>query len=258
MVKIKLLKENLWLSFFGALVFILVWEVTARFSLINPIFTSSPSRVLTSIEELLVSKNFYPHLLISLSEIGFGLLLATIFGVIMGILLGRYQKAYSFLSFLTFGLYSTPKIALFPLIMIWFGLGIWAKIFLIFLSAFFPIFINTLSGVKNLNSEYLMLGKSLGATDFDMFTKITIPSSFPFIASGIKIAIPRTITGMVVAEFFAANVGLGYLINYYGATFQTSNLLAVVLLLILLSISLVGAANILEKKVQIAKMPIDK
>ena len=96
----------------------------------------------------------------------------------------------------------------------------------------------------------MRLAKSFGANDFDIFKTITLPSSLPYILSGVRIAVPRGITGMVVGEFFASNLGLGHLISFYGGTFQTDNFLAVVLVVVILSVTCTSVLNSVEKRLQ--------
>lgn len=234
----------------GILVFLAAWDVISRFNLINPIFISSPENVFKVCFELFSTRMIYPHLIVSLEEIFIGVFLSIFFGVALGMILGWYEKINLVSSPLIYALYSTPIIAIFPLILIWLGFGIWSKVVIIFLAGFFPIIINTTNAVKNLDPDLLRLGKSFGASDFDIFRKITLPSSIPFIMSGLRIAIPRCIMGMVVGEFFASNEGLGYLITFYGATFQTSRLLAVVLIIVTISIILTLIIDHLEKRTQ--------
>ena len=138
-------------------------------------------------------------------------------------------------------------VALIPLIIIWLGLGVGAKVVIVFLASFFPILINTIGAVRNLDPVYTKLGKSFGANDFDIFRFIAFPASIPFISTGIRVAIPRGIIGMIVGEFFVSNKGIGYLITFYGSTFQTGKLLAVVVLIVSVSTILTYIANFFEK-----------
>lgn len=234
----------------GVAGFLIIWELASRLRLVNKILISSPEEVLMSEFELFRSGNIFSHLFRSFEEIILGFFLAILLGVSLGMIIGRFEKLEKITHPLIYSLYSTPAIAIFPLILIWLGFSIWTKVAIIFLASFFPILINTISAVKNLNPEFLMLAKSYGARDFDIFKSITLPSSLPFIISGIKIAVPRSITGMVVGEFFASNEGLGYLISYYGAVYQTDNLLAVILVIISLSLTFSWVLGRVEKRLE--------
>lgn len=246
--------QNLPQGLIGVFFFALLWQIVSQFKLINPFFISSPLNVAREIFLMFGSGAIFPHLAISLQEfiIGFGL--AVVFAIFGGLLLGWYSKINSALGLLIFALYSTPNVALLPLIMIWFGLGISSKIALVFLGAFFPILINTISAVNNLDQDYVKLAKSFGAKDFYIFQNITIPASMPFIMTGIRIGVARGIIGMVIGEFFVSNKGLGYLITFYGSTFQTSKLLAVVLIVVIISLLTKEGIGIIERKFQTWKL----
>lgn len=246
-------KYNFYLGIIGLISLFLLWEISSRFNLISPILISSPAKTFNAGMEMFATKSFYHHLFVSLKEILLGIGLAVFFGVLIGMLFGLYEKLNAFFSFMVFGLYSTPKIAVFPLIVIWLGFGLSSKVTLIFLSGFFPILIATMDAAKNLNPDFIRLGKAFGAKDYEIFTKIAFPSCFPYIMSGLRIAIPRMITGMVVAEFFVSNEGIGYLINYYGGTFQTGPLLAAIFVVVTLSITLTSVVGLLEKRINIWK-----
>lgn len=243
-------RQNLFLGIAGLIIFLSVWQFIEHFNLIDPILISSPSRVANEFLDMFKNGSIYPHLLISMEEFSLGFILAVIFGIILGLLLGGYRKLEAFSNPLTYALYSTPYIALLPLVILWFGVDIWAKIFIVFLGAVFPILINTISAVNNLDNDFIKLGKSFGASDSQIFRKITFPAALPFIISGIKIAIPRGLIGMIVGEFFVSSQGLGYLITFYGSTFQTSKLLAVVFIVIFISIFLTWLTSLLEKNLQ--------
>ena len=231
----------------GVTIFLVIWEISARFRLVSPILISSPEAVVKSELELFTSKYIYPHLFQSLQEIVLGLSLAICFGVVLGLLIGRFSRLEKITHPLIYSLYSTPAIAIFPLLMMWLGFSIWTKVSIVFLASFFPIIINTISAVKNLDPNFVRLAKSFGANDFDIFKTITLPSSLPYILSGVRIAVPRGITGMVVGEFFASNLGLGYLISYYGATFQMSNFFAVIFIIIVLTVSFASILDFFER-----------
>ena len=243
-------KENYYLGFTGVAGFIIIWEIVSRLRLVSPILVSSPEAVLNSEIELFATGAIFPHLFQSLSEVIVGLTLAIFLGVLFGFIIGRFSRLEKVVHPLVYALYSTPAIAIFPLILIWLGFSLWTKVAIVFLASFFPIVINTTAAVKNLDPNFIRLAKSFEAYDFDIFKSITLPSSLPFIISGIRIAVPRSITGMVVAEFFASNAGLGHLISYFGATFQTEKFLAVVFIIIVLSVALTSIIGFFEKRTQ--------
>jgi len=243
-------QQHFFLGLIGALIFLIIWETFTRTKVINPIFLSPPTEIMQTEWEFFTSGKIFPHLFISLQEFSLGFVIATILGVTLGLLIGWYKKLESLTSSLIYSLYSTPNIALLPLIIIWTGLGIWSKIIIVFLGAFFPILINTISGVKNLDPNLISLARSFRATDSQIFKTIIFPASLPYILTGFKLAIPRAMIGMIIGEFFVSNKGLGYLITFYGSTFQTAELLAVVVIIIVISVSLTKSVSCLEKYFQ--------
>lgn len=245
----KKTKETI-LALIGVIIFFSIWQTLSVTKLVDPIFISSPSEVLNEFFSMFQNRSIFPHLFMSLEEFAIGFVLATVFGMSLGMLIGWYKKLYITSNPLIYALYSTPIVALIPLIIIWTGLGVAAKVVIVFLAAFFPILINTISAIHNLNPEYVKLAKSFGAKDFDIFKTIALPASVPFTVTGLKIAVPRGIIGMVVGEFFVSNQGLGYLISFYGSTFQTAKLLAVVFLIILISVTFTGGVSLLEKNLK--------
>lgn len=111
------------------------------------------------------------------------------------------------------------------------GIGIWSKVALVFLGAFFPIAINTMSGVRSLDSSLLRAARSFGARDAQIFRTIALPGSVPFILSGIRLGLGHALVGIVVGELIAAQYGLGLVLEQAGATFQTSKEFAVLVLI---------------------------
>lgn len=229
--------NNFLLSLTGIIIFLTIWESFSQFKLVSPILFSSPTQILQAELKLFISGKIFTHLFISIQEFSIGFILAATLGVTLGLILGWYKKLEALTSSLIYGLYSTPNIALLPLIIIWAGLGIWSKVTVVFLGAFFPILISTISGVKNLDPSFIQLARSFRASDWQIFKTIIFPASLPYILTGLRLAIPRAIIGMIIGEFFVSNQGLGYLITFYGSTFQTAELLAVVLVVVVISIT---------------------
>lgn len=240
-------KDSIW-GFLGVVVFLSLWQVAAGFNLINSFFLSSPLGIAVETWKFFDSGTIYPHLLVSLQEFSLGFILAAICGIALGFFLGLYRKTYLASYPLILGLYATPVVALFPLFMIWFGIDIWAKVAMVFLGAFFPILINTLTAARNINPDYIRLCMSFGGKKFDVFKTIAFPSSIPYIMAGLKLGIGRGLIGMIVGEFFVSSKGLGYLITYYGATYEAGKLLSVVFVVVVLAIALTKFVEIFEKK----------
>jgi NitT/TauT family transport system permease protein len=145
-------------------------------------------------------------------------------------------------------LYAMPKSAFAPLMVIWVGYGLFSKIAIAFLVAFFPIVVNTVLGLKEVEPELLELARVNRASEWDVFKKIRLPNSLPYLFAGIKVAIVLSVTGAIVAEFVAANEGLGYLVLQANYSLDTAFALVILLILAVLSLALFWLAEVCQKK----------
>src|SRR5438094_2190809 len=227
-------------------VFLLVWEVYGRS--LNPIFLSYPLAILSAAVELITSGELLAALLKSLQGLAIGFSLAVVVGITLGILMGRYRALYYALDPFIVALYATPGVALIPLIMLWFGLGLQAKIIIIFEACFFPIVLNTFAGVRNVSRANVDVARAYGASERQILRLVLLPSALPFIMAGIRLAVGRGVIGMVVAEFFTSLSGIGSLIIIYSNAFATAKLFVPVITLSLLGVSLTALAQHLERR----------
>lgn len=205
----------------AVIVFLALWEVSSDLNWINPLFASSPSRIVAAAINLNNEGQLWPNLWISAQEflIGFGL--AIVVAIPLGVLVGWYRPLEAVLSpFVTF-LNSVPRIALLPLLIIWIGIGIQLKISVVFLGAVIAILINTIAGIKALDPQLLTMAKSFGVSDFQIFRTIALPGSVPYILSGLRVGLGHALVGVVVGELYASNEGIGHIISVAGNTFQT-------------------------------------
>lgn len=145
-------------------------------------------------------------------------------------------------------LYAMPKSAFAPLMVIWVGYGIFSKISIAFLVAFFPIVVNTVVGLKEVEPELLELARINRGSAWDVFKKIRLPNSLPYMFAGIKVAIVLSVTGAIVAEFVAANEGLGYLVLQANYSLDTAFALVILLILAVLSLGLFWLAELCQRK----------
>src|SRR5207244_13622162 len=174
--------------------------------------------------------------------------LAIVLRITLGILMGRYRALYYALNPFIVALYATPGVALIPLIMLWFGLGLQAKIVIITESCFFPIVINTLAGVRNVSRANVDVARAYGASERQILRLVLLPSAVPFIMAGIRLAVGRGVIGMVVAEFFTALSGVGSLIIIYSNAFATAKLFVPVIVIAAMGLSLTTLAKYLERR----------
>jgi ABC-type nitrate/sulfonate/bicarbonate transport system permease component len=227
------------------LITLAIWEIFGR--QINPLFMSYPSKIVLGAITLIQAGALQEALAESLRTLVLGYAAAAVFGVLVGLGIGRYREVEAALDWLTNALYATPLVALIPLVILWFGLGFTAKVFVVFLFTLFPVLINTSIGVKNVNRALIDVGVAFVANERQIFTKIILPASLPYIMAGLRLGIGRAIIGMVTAEFFTAISGLGGLVVKYGNQFRTDEMLVPVLILMGLGVVLTAALQRAEQ-----------
>jgi NitT/TauT family transport system permease protein len=234
-------------SFIGFFVF---WEVGAAVGWVDLFFFSSPSRILaTAVREVQLPR-FWNDVWVSGQELVGGYVAAVVIGIPLGIFCGWYRRInYFFDPWLNF-MNALPRVALLPLIVLWVGLGIWSKIIVVFLGAFFSIVINTLYGVRTVDRRLLDVAHSFGANDARIFRTVVLPGSVPFILAGLRLGVGRALIGVIVGELYAANAGLGYMITLASQTLQTDRLLFGVILLTLMGVLMVELLRVFEKRFQ--------
>jgi ABC-type nitrate/sulfonate/bicarbonate transport system permease component len=206
-------------------VLIAVWQFVWSMGWISPLFLSGPSAMLKKFVELSASGQLGSNALYSGTNFFLGFALAIAVGVPAGILLGWYRRALAMFDPLINALYATPRIALYPLIIIWFGIGSGSKIFVVFLSAMLPIMTNTIAGVRNLDPDLLRAARAFCASDRQIFRTVAVPYSLPFIAAGVRQGVAHGLIGIIIAEMSAGNQGIGFMISYAGQTFATDTLM---------------------------------
>ena len=211
-------------------IFLVIWELVGNtFQLINPMFMSAPSLIWKAAFQMFSSGEIYNDLYISGIELAGGYLLSVVVAVPFGIAIGWYKKvAYIFDPFVN-AMNATPRVALLPLVIIWLGIGILSKVGIIFLGAVFPILINARDGVKTTPSNLLTAARSFGASEWMLFKTVVLPSTVPFILTGLRLGLGRAIVGVMVGELYAATAGIGFMITVAGATFQTDKVFVGVL-----------------------------
>jgi ABC-type nitrate/sulfonate/bicarbonate transport system permease component len=212
-------------------VFLSAWELVGNtLQLINPMFMSAPSLIWKAAIQLFASGEIWNDLRVSGIEFGWGYLLSVLVGVPFGIATGWYKKmAYIFDPFVN-AMNATPRVALLPLVIIWLGIGILSKVGIIFLGAVFPILINARDGVKTTPYNLLTAARSFGATEWQIFKSVVLPSTLPFIITGLRLGVGRALIGVMVGELYAATAGVGFMITVAGATFQTDKVFVGVLI----------------------------
>jgi ABC-type nitrate/sulfonate/bicarbonate transport system permease component len=210
--------------------FLTTWELIGNtFQLINPMFMSAPSLIAKAAWQMFSSGEIWNDLYVSGIEFFWGYFLSIIFAIPFGIAIGWYKRfAYVCDPFVN-AMNATPRVALLPLVIIWLGIGILSKVGIIFLGAVFPLLINTRDGVKTTPANLLTAARSFGASEWQIFKSVVLPSTVPFILTGLRLAVGRALIGVMVGELYAATAGIGFMITVAGATFQTDKVFVGVL-----------------------------
>jgi NitT/TauT family transport system permease protein len=237
--------RRIWIIRLCSIIFVLGgWEIIGR--QIDPLFMSYPTAVFASTIRLIENGELVTALSSSLRSFFISFSISCFIGLSLGLMIGRYRVVEAAADWLVNALYSTPLVAIIPLVILWFGLGNVAKIFIISLLAFFPILINTISGVRNVPAHLVELGNAFGAKEHQIFTKVILPSALPYMMTGVRLGIGRAIIGMVVAEFFTAITGLGALIVKYGNQYDTATMFVPIFVLMFLGV----ISSVLVKKAE--------
>ncbi len=240
--------ENAILGTVAVIIFLVIWEGVVDFGLINPLFTSSPSRIVAAGYDLFANGTLWRDLQVSGLEFFAGYGLAVIVGVPLGILMGWYGRVNAVLDPFVSALYATPRIALLPLVMIWFGIGLLSKVAIVFLGAVFPILVNTITGVRTINADFIKVARSFGSNDWQFFLKVALPSSVPLLLAGLRLGLGHALIGIVVGEMFGATEGLGFLIAVSGARFQTDRVMVGIIIIAAAGMAMTAILRAIERR----------
>jgi len=225
-------------------VVLVVWELYGRS--VNPILFTYPTAVAAAFAELAASGELAQYLQQSLGVLIISVVLSVAVGIPLGVLTARFTTVELATDLYVNALYATPMVALVPLIVLWFGFGIPAKVVIVFLFMIFPVLINTQQGVKSVDRGLLEVARSFCSSERRLWVDLILPSAVPFIAAGLRLAIGRGLVGMVVAEFYTSIAGLGYMIVRYANAFETAKLFVPIVVLMAMGILLVQGARALE------------
>jgi NitT/TauT family transport system permease protein len=225
---------------------LLAWEVLVRV-LAVPIFVLPPP---SSIAQVLVSRqaDLLVAALITGEEVLYGFVLSTIVGVVLALLIARYDRFGDALYPLMVLFQNVPKIALAPLFILWFGYDLLPKIALIIVIAFFPIALNMLVGLRSADPNLVALLRSVGASRNEIMVRVQIPNALPYLMAGMKVAITLSVIGAIVGEFAGASAGLGYMIQFASTQMETSLVFSALFEVSVLGVLFYYAVELLERR----------
>jgi sulfonate transport system permease protein len=233
------------LRILSLIIVLTLWEVLGGEA--DPVLFTTPSKIASAAVVMIGSGELWQYLWPSLIVLAIGLSLAAVCGVLIGLSLARFWILDVTLSvYITF-LYSTPTVALVPLIVLWAGFETKAKVIILFLFAFFPMVINTYQGVKSVDSKLLEVGRAFRCSERQLWLNIVLPASLPFIVTGLRLAVGRGLIGMVLADLYTAISGIGYLIVRTAGTYQVDKMFVPIVTLGLLGVTLTALLRVLER-----------
>ncbi len=224
------------------------WQLAADEHWINPLVSSSPSGIVRSGAQL-TSAGTLGQAVASTAElfaVGFGISLVT--GLALGLILGWYKYVDAALDPFVSILYASPRIAIIPLITVWAGIGFTAQVVIVWLTAVFPIIINVASGVSAVDRDYVQVARSFLATNRDVLFAVAIPGALPSVIAGIRQGLAQGLIGVVVAEYFVGDNGIGGLIFNAGQTLETGNAFVGVIIFAAAALILTAALRSIERR----------
>ncbi|HSP50519.1 MAG TPA: ABC transporter permease [Pseudolabrys sp.] len=220
---------------FVALILI-VWEIVGPF--ISPIFFTYPTKIAVAFYDLILSGELPYYLGQSLEVMVYGLSIAVIVGIPLAVAMARVRWLDWALDLPINALYATPLVAVVPLLVLWFGIYLKAKIIVVFLFAVFPVLINTYQGVRECDKNMIEVARSYRSSEWRMWQDVLLPFAVPYIIAGIRLAIGRGLIGMIIAEFYTTISGLGFMITRYANVFEMDKVFVPVIVLMILGVSL--------------------
>jgi len=230
---------------------LVVWELLPHILPMQQgtrLFFSVPSRIFATLWQMFATGTIWGPLGVSATAFAIGLALAIAAGLPLGILLGRSATLNAMFDPFVTAFNVTPRLVFLPLLMLWLGIGLWSKVAIVFFGALFPLLINTHEGVRNADKLLINVVRSFGATGWDVARLVVVPNALPFIVVGLRLAIGRAILGVVVAEFFGAQDGLGVVMVRAASSFNVDVVFAGLVLFAVLSLVMTGMVKLIEDR----------
>ena len=232
-------------------VLLLVWQIVPYFMPLKAgtrLFFTVPSQIAGTLWQMIVSGSLWAPLGVSATAFAVGLLIAIVVGLPLGILIGRSNVLNAMFDPFITAFNATPRLVFLPLLMLWFGIGLWSKVAIVFLGALFPLLINTYEGVRNADKLLINVVRSFGANEWDIARLVVVPNALPFIVVGLRLAIGRAVLGVVVSEFFGSQEGLGVVMVRAASGFQVDVVFAGLIVFAGLSLVMTGLVKLVEDR----------
>ena len=239
--------RKLWLGGLAVVLFFVAWQAIFLFVPFNPLFISKPSLIFWGFVDLVQSGELLDDLTVSAVPFFLGLGAAVVVGVPLGIVMGwRVRVGYALDPLMTI-FYASPLVALAPLLVIFFGVGLPGKTIIVFSLAVFPFIFNACAGVRAVDRRLIDVVRSLGGGEWALYRKVLLPSVLPFVVAAARIAIGRALIGVLVGEFFTASEGIGFAISRYGDLFAIDKMFACILTVMVIAVVLTEGIRFAER-----------
>ena len=239
------------LGVLGILVVLLLWEavpyvVTMKAG--TKLFFTPPSQVAVTLWELFASGAIWAPLGVSAAGFAIGLGIAILIGLPLGVLIGRSEALNALFDPFITAFNATPRLVFLPLVLLWFGLGLWSKVVIVAFGAVFPLLINTHEGIRNADRLLINVVRSFGAREWDIVRIVVVPNALPYILTGLRLAIGRAVLGVVVSEFFGSDQGLGVMMVQAASQYKVNIVFAGMIVFMALSLAMTGLLKVLEHR----------
>src|SRR5215813_328854 len=214
----------------------------------DPFFFSTPFKILRQVALELIDPGFYWDLWITSFEMGLGFGIGAGGGIVLGVLLARWAYVAKMLDPFLLALYSIPRIALAPMLIVWFGIGYSSKVFLGATLVFFITFFNTLAGIRSVDKALCDIARVMQATEWQIFMKVMLPSASSWILTSLKISLPFALVGVIFGEYLVSSEGLGFRLNNYSTNYNINGAMAIIFLMMILMLVLTTVTNAIEAR----------
>ena len=238
--------------------FVILWQFLAEKELINPMFFSSPKEVWADTVEMFSTGYILPHIGITLYAAFLGLFYGIVFGTLIALIVGNYKILAHIVEPIFDGIHGLPLLALGPLFVVWFGIGIKSKIFMATISVFFLVFFNIYAGFKDVDIQLIQTLKLMRANKVQIMTKVIMPSCIPWLMASLKAGVGAAVLGAIVGEYLGATAGLGYVIQMAGGYYNITRVIACVIILMIIMFILNAVVSWIDRKVLKWRPSMDK
>lgn len=228
----------------STIVLLIVWELYGRS--VNPVLFTYPTAIARAFVNMVADGTLLAATGHTMAVMAIGAIIGSVIGIILGLWAGRNETFAAMIEIPLNALYAVPAVALIPVIVIWFGYGDVAKVVVVFFFTVFPVLINTMRGVQEVDPDLLEVSRSFCSSESKLWKDLLLPSALPYIVTGLRLAIGRALIGIIVAEFFTAITGLGNLIVTNANNFQTARMFVPIVLLSVIGVVLTALLGLLE------------